>query len=130
MKKTSEEKMPINPSFMRHAMIARIALVCHQVNKTYCESINDHSQVDWELAPEWQKDSSRKGVEFKLDNPNATPKDLHMNWVKDKQRDGWKWGEVKNTETKEHPCLLPYMSLPLAQRTKDSIFNAVVEAMR
>jgi len=37
--------------------IEDIARMCHQINKSYCEAIGDYSQVDWENAPEWQKQS-------------------------------------------------------------------------
>lgn len=108
----------------------QIARVCHEVNRAYCQSLNDNSQVPWEEAEEWQKESARKGVQFKLDNPGATAKDQHRAWMMDKLAEGWQWGSEKDASKKLHPCLLPYSSLSLAQRTKDVLFQSVVEAMR
>jgi len=33
--------------------IEQIAQACHQANKTWCEKHGDHSQHDWDDAPEW-----------------------------------------------------------------------------
>jgi hypothetical protein len=38
-------------------------------------------------------------------------------------------GPVKNEETKEHPCFVPYVDLSDVQRAKDSLFVATVRAM-
>lgn len=73
-----------------------IAKVCHEANRAYCESIGDTSQPVWETAPQWQKDSAVNGVQFHIDNPNAKPEDSHNSWLKQKEEEGWKYGEVKN----------------------------------
>jgi hypothetical protein len=82
----------------------------------------------WELAPEWQRESAIKGVQFILDNPDAPPSASHDSWLEEKRRDGWKYGPVKDAEKKEHPCFVPYEELPLDQRRKDFIFGAVARA--
>mgnify|MGYP001036395031 CR=1 FL=1 len=107
-----------------------IAKVCHQVNKAYCESIGDYSQPDWDDAPKWQKDSAMNGVEFHMKNQDrsVTPEQSHENWMKEKLKEGWVYGNVKDVEKKTHPCLVPYDQLPLYQRTKDSLFKAVVDS--
>ncbi len=106
-----------------------IARVCHETNKTYCETIGDYSQTSWEDAPVWQKQSAIFGVEFHLNNPDAKPSDSHENWLRQKEADGWKYGPVKNPETKEHPCFVPYDQLSEEQRVKDDLFIAVIRAM-
>lgn len=106
-----------------------IAKVCHEANKAYCEGIGDTSQVSWDQAPEWQRDSAIKGVNFILDNPTAPPSASHESWLKEKEATGWKYGEVKDAEKKEHPCFVPYAELPLQQRLKDHLFGAVVRAL-
>lgn len=104
-----------------------IAKACHEVNKAYCESLNDHSQVGWDSAPDWQKESAINGVKFHLKNPDSTPESSHDNWAKEKLAEGWKYGPVKDAEKKEHPCLIPYCDLPQEQRSKDYIFKAIVD---
>jgi len=106
-----------------------ISRVCHETNRAYCETIGDYSQTSWEDAPVWQKESAISGVEFHQNNPDAKPSDSHENWLRQKEADGWKYGHVKNPETKEHPCFVPYDELPEEQRVKDALFIAVVRAM-
>ena len=44
---------------LRDAEIVQIAMVAHETNRAYCESIGDNSQPKWEDAPEWQKEIQR-----------------------------------------------------------------------
>ncbi len=108
----------------------KIAIVCHEANRGYCRSINDLSQTTWEDAPQWQKDSAILGVEFRLNNPTATPESMHKSWMEQKTKDGWIYGTVKNPEKKEHPCMVPYSDLPPHQRKKDEIFSAIVDVLK
>jgi hypothetical protein len=111
-------------------VLNQIAKVCYEVNKTYCESIGDMSQVSWEEAPQWQKDSVINGVKFHLENPNSKPCDSHNNWMAEKLKDGWKFGKVKNPDTKEHPCMVAYEELPKEQQTKDALFITIIRALQ
>ena len=38
-------------------VIEGIARICHEINRVYCQNSGDDSQVEWEKAPQWQKDS-------------------------------------------------------------------------
>jgi len=109
---------------------AQIAQVAHEINKAYCESIGDNSQPSWEDAPEWQKSSAINGVKFHLDNPDAPPSASHESWLKQKEEEGWKYGEVKDPEKKEHPCFVPYDQLPVSQRSKDYLFKQVIHSLK
>jgi hypothetical protein len=112
---------------MNRMTYVEIAKLCHKVNKEYCESLGDNSQVEWDACPEWQKDSAINGVEYHMITPNATPKTSHESWLKQKENAGWKYGDEKNVELKTHPCMVPYEKLPLAQRSKDHIFKAICD---
>jgi hypothetical protein len=107
-----------------------IAKIAHEINKAYCESIGDHSQSDWENAPDWQKSSAVNGVNFHLENPNATPSASHESWLKQKTEEGWKHGSVKDPEKKEHPCFLPYEQLPTEQKSKDYLFRQIIHSLK
>ena len=106
-----------------------IARVCHEANRAYCKSIGDDSQPAWDDAPDWQKQSAVNGVLLHLTQPDGTPSCSHEEWLKEKERDGWKYGPVKNHEAKEHPCFVPYDELPEEQKRKDALFIAVVRAL-
>ena len=73
-----------------------IARVCHEVNRAYCQSLGDNSQVEWESAPEWQQDSAKSGVLLHLNHPDAPASESHRSWMESKLADGWKYGEVKD----------------------------------
>jgi hypothetical protein len=106
-----------------------IAKVCHEANKAYCQTVGDNSQLAWEEAPQWQKDSAIKGVEFCLANPDAPPSANHESWLKVKEAEGWVYGPEKKAEKKEHPCMVPYELLPVEQQKKDALFKAIVAAL-
>ena len=106
----------------------QIAIIAHEVNRSYCQSHGDFSQPPWDDAPEWQKESAVNGVRFHRENPDSTPEQSHEKWLEEKADNGWKYGPVKDAEKKEHPCFVPYDSLPVTQRAKDYIFIGVVRA--
>lgn len=109
--------------------IEQIARVCHETNRAYCQTIGDDSQVSWDDAPQWQKDSACNGVIFCLANPDAPPSHNHESWLAEKIATGWKYGPVKDADKKEHPCMVGYDDLPAEQKVKDSLFKMVVAAM-
>ena len=108
--------------------LEQVAKTCHEVNKTYCESIGDKSQPKWDAAPDWQKTSAINGVKFHIENPNAGPSASHISWMNEKISDGWKYGPVKDPTKKKHPCIVDYEKLPIEQQTKDYLFIAVVKS--
>lgn len=107
-----------------------IAQVAHEINQAYCASIGDKSQPTWRDAPDWQKSSAIEGVKFILANPDASPSRSHENWLKQKEEEGWKYGEVKDPIKKEHPCFVPYEELPTEQKSKDYLFKQVVLSLQ
>jgi len=110
--------------------VVEIAKVCHEANRAYCEALGDTSQKPWDQAEQWQRDSAINGVEFKLANPDAPESAQHDAWLADKARDGWKFGAVKDSVKKEHPCFVDYDELPEEQKAKDALFCGVVNALR
>ncbi len=111
------------------AVLLYTAKITHAVNKAYCESIGDFSQLDWDESPTWQQESAIKGVQFILDNPKAKPSASHESWLKEKYADGWQYGKEKNSVLKTHPCCVPYVDLPKEQKSKDFIFGAIVRSI-
>lgn len=74
---------------MNNAEVVELARKCHEINKRWCELHGDTSQVSWEDAPQWQRDSCVDGVQFRLENPGAPVSASHDNWLKHKRLDGW-----------------------------------------
>lgn len=111
-------------------IVTLIAMAAHEANRAYCASLGDLTQLLWDDAPDWQKDSAIAGVNMHLANPDATPEDSHASWLAEKVSAGWVYGPVKDAEKKEHPCCVPYAELPEAQKAKDYIFRGVVHATK
>ena len=109
--------------------IEEIAQVSHEINRAYCQSIGDHTQPTWDNAPKWQRESAWNGVKYHLDDPDALPSDSHNSWLKEKIEAGWKYGEVKDPEKKEHPCCVPFDRLPNEQKVKDYLFRQVAHSL-
>jgi len=110
-----------------------VAEICHEANRVYCRLIGDNSQVPWDEAPDWQRESAIEGVEHALESGNRLKlgdpaRDQHDNWMESKLRAGWKYGEIKDADAKTHPCLLPYNALPEEQKRKDVLFGRIVQA--
>lgn len=100
------------------------ARAAHEVNRAYCLAIGDTSQVSWDDASEWQKQSALKGVEAVF--AGAGPEQSHEGWFEEKKATGWKYGPIKDPEKKEHPCFVPYADLPPEQKKKDLLFVGTV----
>lgn len=113
---------------VRGATLEQVARVAHEVNRAYCQSLDDHSQPTWETAPEWQRSSARMGADLHTMG-NFGPEASHISWMKQKLEEGWKCGPVKDPEKKEHPCIVPFSELPREQQAKDHIFRGVVHAV-
>lgn len=107
-----------------------IATTCHEANKVWCEANGDTSQKHWNDAEDWQRNSAIKGVEFRINNPDAGEDTQHNAWMKDKVDAGWVYGEVKDADKKTHPCIVPFNDLPLFQQKKDKLFCAIVDALK
>lgn len=110
--------------------IEQVARICHQANKALCEANGDTSQVHWEDAPEWQRQSAISGVCFHMVRPGAGPEASHENWMAKKLAEGWTYGPEKDPERKQHPLLVAFEDLPPHQQAKDMLFSNVVASVR
>ncbi len=109
--------------------LEEIAKLCHEVNREFCRAIKDPIKPSWEDAPEDQRVSCLKGVEYHLDNENTSPADSHDKWLEHKRMAGWTYGETYNPVALRHPCMVPFDQLPDAQKAKDFIFRAIVKTI-
>ncbi len=103
------------------------AMAAHEANRIYCRALGDLSQEPWDNAPEWQRESSLKGVDAVF--AGAGPGAAHESWMAEKVATGWKYGPVKDPEKKEHPCMVPFDQLPEAERMKDHLYVETVHTM-
>lgn len=107
----------------------RIARVCYEINRAYAEAaLGDMSLPAWDVAADWQRDSTLAGVMLYLAKP-MTPEESHESWMQAKLDGGWKYGLEKCGIKKEHPCMVPYNELPREQQVKDYLFGAVIRSL-
>lgn len=53
---------------------------------------------------------------------------VHDVWAAGRIKEGWSYGEVKDTEKKKTPCLVPYDDLPESEKEYDR--NTAMETLK
>jgi ryanodine receptor 2 len=46
---------------------------------------------------------------------------IHENWAKRRLDEGWIYGDQRNDQKKQHPCLVPYPQLPEEEKAYDRL---------
>ena len=110
--------------------IEQVGKIVHEANKALCEATGDMSQKSWEEAEAWQRESAIEGIQWRLANMDAPDSAQHEQWMEDKFKDGWMYGEEIDSAAKTHPCLVPFAALPPEQQAKDVLFSAIVKAFQ
>ena len=107
--------------------IEDVARMCYEGNKGLCEAFGDTSHPSWDYAAEWQRESAIAGAKAHIAK-NLSPRESHEAWMEHKANEGWKYGRVKKTGLKEHPCYMRFDELPKSEQAKDYVFRAIVRA--
>ncbi len=106
-----------------------IAKIAHTMNKQFCELMGDTSQVDWDEAPFNIRNSAIDGVVYVIEHPSAKEGEMHENWLRFKEADGWVYGDVKDPVKKTHPSMVPYSQLSKEDKIKDYLFLSVAKGL-
>ncbi|MEO0981206.1 MAG: RyR domain-containing protein [Pseudomonadota bacterium] len=109
--------------------ITAISRVVHDAIRAWSVANGQPLLPEWDEAPDWMRDSTAESVEFTIANPSAPPSAQHDQWMRQKERDGWRHGAEKDPEAKTHPMMVPYEELPTMERRKDALLKAVVIAL-
>ena len=73
---------------------------------------------DYAISKE-RLDSLRAGTIWALENPNATPEDNHIAWMRTKASQGYVYGDVLDVANKTHPSMIPFDELSKVEQDKD-----------
>jgi hypothetical protein len=63
--------------------------------------------------------AGRRSFQFTDGEVEALAQMEHDRWAADLERDGWRWGRVKDPASKTHPLLVPWSELSEEDRDKD-----------
>lgn len=55
-------------------------------------------------------------------------KNVHEVWARGRMEQGWTYGEERNDALKQHPCLVPYETLPDTEKEYDR--NTAVSTLK
>lgn len=104
-----------------------IARICHEANRALQIVLGEEPSQHWNDVDDDMRSSTINGVMAALDG--ATPESLHESWLATRTEQGWVYGETKDPVARTHPCMVPYVELPLEQQLKDHLFGAIVGAI-
>lgn len=113
----------VNPPPMEDLVVEACARVANDVF-----AVGAGDMPSWDSASPDQKATARASVRALL--AGRTPEQWHKEWVDEKRKDGWLFGDVNDEERKRHPNIRPYRDLPAEQRMLDDMFVAAVRATR
>lgn len=104
-----------------------IAKVVHELNRVLTAHAGDVPvQPPWEECSKEMQESAIAGVLLFERNPGVSPEQMHEEWCKYKEAQGWSYNGIYDAEAKRHPNLRPYGALAPEVRLKDKVFHAVV----
>lgn len=107
-----------------------IAKASHAVIAAMASEFDNNQMPAWDDAEQWMRDSSIETVQAILNDPYLPNSHFHNVWMAQRIAAGWKWGPVRNNDTKENPAMVPYDELPPHQRAKDGVLKALVDSLK
>ena len=72
--------------------------------------------------------SSVKLPEELVELTEKIAENVHDVWAEGRIKQGWTYGETRNDEKKENPCLVPYSELPESEKEYDR--NTAMETIK
>jgi len=67
--------------FMEKPLVEVIAKAAYEVNRAYCQTIDDNSHLPWDELPPDQKERTIENVTFILAYPDVKPEELFVDWI-------------------------------------------------
>ena len=108
------------------AMHEQAARMVHELSRAYCLTIGDDVAPPWDETSKIRRTIVMMGIQFSLENPQASQERMHQNWMEAYRKIGWTVGESRDEVKKTHPHLVPYDQLPEEQKPKDRFIQAVL----
>jgi hypothetical protein len=113
------------------AFLTVIAATVHEAIRALQLGMNEPEvSPAWENLSNDQRVAVAKDVLYVLETPNVSAEMIHKNWMKQKIKDGWSYGKLKNTELKFHPSIVAFNALSDFEKTKDYLVLSIATSMR
>ena len=62
-------------------------------------------------------------IDFTISNEllETLAEQVHITWMNQRIKEGWTYGQTRNDEKKQTPCIVPYKNLPEIEKEYDRI---------
>lgn len=102
--------------------IEQIAKTCHAVHLAYCSEMLFHTQPKWDELQNEHRETIIDSVQKIVNGTIKSKEDSHNNFIKNKKKNGWIYGETYSLIDKINPRLIGFDDLSLEQRIKEALF--------
>lgn len=121
---------PVRPD-VQVVQVGRIARIAHEVLRTYAVSLGDVSLPAWSEATREQKQSAVATVETVLENPGASPTELHT--LMNDRAEGWVYSDPAVAGSGMKALLAASrggrVALDPTEELKSALFQTIVREM-
>jgi hypothetical protein len=100
-----------------------IAKICHNTHVRYCSNMNLKGMtLSWNDVQENHKNIIKDSLQKIINGEIKNPKESHNNFVKQKEKEGWVYGEDYSLEDKINPRLTDFENLSINDKVKEILF--------
>lgn len=107
--------------------VEKIARACHEVHSVFCKN-NGFKVTSWDEKSEEHQQTVINSVKKIVKGVIKSPQEAHTNFVFQKRKDGWNYGEKHSERKKTSPRLCDWNELPAIERQKEEFFFAVASS--
>lgn len=114
---------------LSEAQALQIARVAHEAVRAWQTANGQDAAPAWSRAPAWMKTATLEAVHANTNGDLSSPAARHRQWVDEKKKAGWKYGDRKDARRKTHPLMVAYNRLPEVEKRKDALVSAVIDSL-
>lgn len=94
-----------------------LARICHEAHLALRIGLNKSADdAHFDALPQWRKDLVIG--EVRMIREGRSHAEVHQAWADQLREQGWRWGIYRDVQLKQHPNLVPYDQLPVAEQAK------------
>jgi hypothetical protein len=126
---TAPPPAPSRPVYLNQDQAATLSLVevarvAYGAFRAYAAELGeDHGP--WDERDEAYRLGLLVQVQRYVEHPSLSAEDAHGAWLQARLDQGWDHGVEKDAEARTHPLMVPWPSVPPAQKIKGEVIRAV-----